>query len=615
MAFPPVPVFPEGIDSDYTLFLVYNTTETRLCDDNSPWAQEVSVVPVNADQGDIWADNGFGNIEGELFYYDSVDRNVYGKVINLKGCARNLGGSKTKFNVKGTWVRSYVIAEHHNQLVDSMLQSENFVGYNFDTRKETLDWRIRNLKALNIIFDDYNCPDISFTFNIISDNPETGIVAQYEIVIAQPSSVNNFRLDFGDGQFTTSALTGTHVYAINTNIDPIVTVGNDQCTVIQSSVTRTNPNEPTVPTTTVFDIPIPDVPPVPDFTIVPCTVPEPEIIIPTIMPPCFSFEGQIGPLPSSITITNSINMVSSVTFTGLSNSINMVSNASITIIGDIPSMIYVDVPPTIVIEPPIPPTIVVIASNAASFALGVNYADVPNIQVDWGAPPPMEVSLAFAKQPRKVPITQALHNEFGMEFADLFEAADHLKVEYETVGIPSEIKIIAPEFPKMEIDASNIPSTIKVDIQDCNIPKEIFVHTEGVLKTGVIKIDNVIPDSIQVKHDMPTTIEVVGIEIPKMIEVVMRDKLPERIFVEMVKPIPEKIMVEGFPEFLKVDMPRSIEVTGIPDFIPIKFPDEIPQMELVYRGAPIEMKVVMDPFTKSQTPEGMTNCVMITPCR
>src|SRR5688572_19689851 len=116
MAFPPLPVYPHGIDDDYTLYLVFNTTETKLAADNSPWAQEVQIVPVAADEEDIWADNGFANIEGELFYYDSVERNANGKVSKLKGCARNMGGEKTQFNKKGTWIRSYVVAEHHNQL-------------------------------------------------------------------------------------------------------------------------------------------------------------------------------------------------------------------------------------------------------------------------------------------------------------------------------------------------------------------------------------------------------------------------------------------------------------------------------------------------------------------
>ena len=142
MAFPPAPSFPKSIDSDYTLFLVHNTAETKICDENAAWSQEIEIIPVGENQRELWSDNGFANISGELFYYDSVSKNEYGKVHRLKGCARNLGGEKTKWNKRGTWVRGYVVAEHHNQLVDTVLKMEDFVGINFDERQETLDWRI-----------------------------------------------------------------------------------------------------------------------------------------------------------------------------------------------------------------------------------------------------------------------------------------------------------------------------------------------------------------------------------------------------------------------------------------------------------------------------------------
>lgn len=101
MAFPPVPVFPNDIDSDYTLFLVHNTTETRLCLDNSAWAEEISIVPVSADRPEIWADNGFGNIEGELFYYDSVEKNGNGKVVKLKGAPATWEGRRPSSTPRG----------------------------------------------------------------------------------------------------------------------------------------------------------------------------------------------------------------------------------------------------------------------------------------------------------------------------------------------------------------------------------------------------------------------------------------------------------------------------------------------------------------------------------
>src|SRR4051812_8410013 len=98
MAYPPVPVYPRKLDDDHTLFLVHDTTESRLCADNSAWAAEVVILAVPAARDEIWPDNGFATIEGEMFYYDAVERDADGRVSKLKECARNLGGAATKFN-------------------------------------------------------------------------------------------------------------------------------------------------------------------------------------------------------------------------------------------------------------------------------------------------------------------------------------------------------------------------------------------------------------------------------------------------------------------------------------------------------------------------------------
>jgi hypothetical protein len=44
--FPPQPVFPQAIDSDYTLYVVYNTTESHISVDNEPWAEEIAIHPI-----------------------------------------------------------------------------------------------------------------------------------------------------------------------------------------------------------------------------------------------------------------------------------------------------------------------------------------------------------------------------------------------------------------------------------------------------------------------------------------------------------------------------------------------------------------------------------------
>lgn len=94
--FPPVPIYPKNYDSNRTLFLVYNTSETVTTEENLPWSEEISIKPVAENDLEIWAENGFANIDGELFYYDSVDKDSNGKINKFKRCSRNIGGTHTK---------------------------------------------------------------------------------------------------------------------------------------------------------------------------------------------------------------------------------------------------------------------------------------------------------------------------------------------------------------------------------------------------------------------------------------------------------------------------------------------------------------------------------------
>ena len=53
IGFPPQPVYPNAIDSDFTLFLVYNTTESVLAVDNEAWSTEIEIVPVKSYENEI----------------------------------------------------------------------------------------------------------------------------------------------------------------------------------------------------------------------------------------------------------------------------------------------------------------------------------------------------------------------------------------------------------------------------------------------------------------------------------------------------------------------------------------------------------------------------------
>lgn len=619
MPFPPTPSYPLAVDSDYTLYLVHNGVESQICPDNQAWSEEIEIVPVGDDQQEIWPSNGFANLDGELLYYDSVGLDSNGKVNKLKGCARNLGGDPTKYNVKGTYIRSFVVAEHHNQLVTAIIKTQDFIGYNFDTRQKTLDWRIRNLQALDVVFDDYTCPDVDFAFNIIENDPVKGITASYRVEMNTLASTTNYRLDFGDGNFTTTEFSGQHVYALNARIDPVVSISNDKCQMIITPVERNNSAEPSYETRPIFEIPIPEVPEIPDFTFVPSEVPSPDIVLPPLVVPCFSVEGLGQTIDIPSLIDGIFGRISNIVINGPDNPIQILhSRVEITGPGggpiSIPSFILIEppVPPTIIIDPPIPPTIVIIPP-ASSIVLALDASDIPKLEVDWGTPPDMAVALTFArevKSPELFSVDPALVQEFGEEFSDLFEASQTMKVSYENVGIPTEIKVVSPNIDPVKFDVSNLPEQIKIDASEVKIP-DIKIHGP----------EHPIPDTIKLEGDrLPDRIDLIysGSPIPVEVntEVVVKLEsttvIPDKIIIEVPKPIPERIIVESnIPDKIILEGPPSIPLELPKDIgIPVIFPDQMP--EIVHRIAPIELKISLDEVL-SQSGDGQ-KCVMITPC-
>lgn len=573
MAFPPISVYPHSIDSNYELFLVHNTAEARTTKDNAAWSEEVEIVPVLPDKPEIWADNGFANIAGELFYYDSVEKNADGKVCKLKGCARNLGGTHTHANLKGTWIRGFVVAEHHNQIVNAILNVENFVGQNYDERTMTLDWRIRHLEALEVIFDDYSCPDVTFTINVVEKDPVAGTLISFLVELQNPNAAyvnttSGYRLDFGDGDYTTSVLTGYHRYAVNAAIDPVVTITNDKCQLIQTPVERQNPTLPPLATEAPLTFPVPNIP-VPHFTYVPCEVPPMDVWQPPLVLPCASIT-ETTPQMSFVVIEQP-----------------PAPSVTINIPNTQPSIVFVEYFGSITLNPPIPPTIVIVPES--NIQLQLDMMNLPKIEVDWGAPPAMEVALTMPMQP-KTTLRDSTDNEFGAEFADIFQAEQHVKVAYEPVGIPSEIQILPPSgMPKVEFDTSTFPTSVKVEVAEVKLPNIEVVLRDPIPEQITLEGVDRIPSLIEVVcRDIPTTIELVTqTEFPNKIDVEFSGPpIPERIIIEAVTPIPERIILEavGIPDKLQVvGIPDHLPVTGFPDSIPLVMPEN-PQIEVVLKG-------------------------------
>ena len=710
MAFPPVPLYPLQLDTDRTLFLVYNTAETRLAVDNQPWEEDMSIVPVAANFPEIWANNGFGTISGELFYYDSVEKNINGKVITLKGCARNIGGNATRFNYAGTWVRGFVIAEHHNQLVEAIINVEEFVD-DVATRIEAL--------SIPDCIDDFNCATINFTFNIQepTNQPCEGVIADY--LVSLTGTYTNIKIDFGDGNWTYD-LSGTHAYAPNKPVDPMVTVQSEDCTLIQTTPDRVTSIPITPPTDTPpYEIPTCDIPELPELNFPELSIPTtnfttPPIIIPNLdigsfpsiyinisigdiniqIPSIISF-GPLnipsiiwfGPLnipsiinfgpvnipsiinfgpvniPSiinfgpvnipSIINFGPVNIPSIINFgpVNIPSIINFgpVDMPSIINFGDvnIPSIINfgpVDMPSTIVIigisaitvepiigislievepitgislievEPITGISIVEVESITGISEISVIWGTPPGLSVEWGTPPglPVEwgdapvisvdwgncnctinVSCAGA-QPGMVQPMRTLEETF----TDSFETINPVVT---ALGIPSEIVVKTPRFSPIEVK-HNVPSTI--EIMSANIPSVIEVHVfENIPNEIHIINETNLPDSIKLNiDDLPSKIVIDGSHIPNSIELVPVN-LPSRIIID-ASDIPDTIQVVGIPPV--------IELKGnIPSEIFLKLPENI-EIPLVYRGGPIPVQFDLGKLSDPTIEDAP--CFAIIPC-
>ena len=498
MSFPPIPTYPLAIDDDYTLFLVHNTSEAKTRSNNLPWSQEVEIEPVGADELEIWADNGFANISGELFYYDSVGKDSNGKVNSLKRCSRNIHGTRTKFNKSGSWVRGFVVAEHHNQIVGAILKIENFVGINFDTKKETLDFRIRHLNALSIIEDDHACPDITLEYKILTTGTgETGTLISYNLIIN--GFFKSFRLEFGDGNFTASNQTGTHLYAPNASIDPIVTVSNDTCQMVQTGVIRENPKEPQIEVpTSGFEIDVPEPPEFPPIVIPNIDTPQTTLTLPQIN---FPFElgfNDIGisgisinvpsiimlepPIPSVIMLEPPIPSVITVDWGDApSISVSFDDAPSITVTFDDPPSITVtfDDPPSITVSWDDPPSIIMDWDDPPSFTM--DWDDVPSFTMDWGDPPSITVDwgdtpiigpIEFATPPIIGPIEFATPPVIEVVFGPLevlsitvpnitgtISGPSNISIEVDW-GTPPIVPVIFGDAPIILVDFGDVPDVM-----------------------------------------------------------------------------------------------------------------------------------------------------------
>jgi hypothetical protein len=636
VGFPPQPVYPRGIDSDRTLYLVFSTSEARLAQDNAAWAEEIEIYPVGASEQEIWPENGFASIDGELFYYDAVEKDANGKIYKFKRCARNIGGDETKFNRAGTepvpgdpegsrgvWVRGFVVAEHHNQIVDAIRATELFVL--------DVDERIERLIDEPDCIDDAYCVSVEFDFQIDEDASDNcvGTVATYAVTLT--GTYGSFRIDFGDGTYTNSDLTGSHTYPPNSTIDPIITVTSEDCTVVQSPAARTPDAEPEPSEEDeAFNIPIPSPPDFPTVEIPDCDVPVPTLELPQIVFPCLdipdinipdinipninipsiiaiipslitiemppfpSYIFLVDDLPSIITVIDSIPSIITVT-DSIPSVITVIdsipSEITVTIIDSIPSIITVvdsipsqitvdaNVPSQITVVDSIPSTITVVDSIPSAITLDGNLPSeimvidsIPS-QITVIDSIPSTITLEGCDLPSQITVIDSIPSTITLEGCDLPSQITVID------SIPSTITLEGCDLPSQITVIDSIPSTIT--LEGCDLPSQITVidsipstiTLEGCDLPSQITVTDSVPSTITVTDSIPNSISLTGCNLPSQITVI--DSIPSIItvidniplFIYLIDSLSYTINVEGCDlEFSKIqfDDPPTISVDWEP---------------------------------------------------
>jgi len=640
---PPNTVFPKNYDSDLTLFKVYNTTETVITKDNLSWAEEIEILPVGENDPEIWADNGFANISGELLYYDSVEKDSNGKVQKLKNCSRSLGGARTKDNKSGTSIRGYVIAQHHNQLVNAIINLEKYIGTDdtieisesgvntpsetIKSVRSTLDWKIKSLRNVPDDLDDHDAPNVIFEVRIINSNSFEGTTIEYEVTITGPYT--NVVINFGDGSSTTDLGPNIHIYAPGGYPDPYVKVSNEKTEVIVSPEIRIftqinnflyDPGDTIVDIDIEqpdpFEIPLPEIPFIPTF--VPPDVPTCENIIntPPIVFPCLNvdipsfgfpsfptFPSIYINVPSFPSIFISINVPSIINISpSIPDTINVIGADGIISVTGFPDNLPVTGIPesiNVTIDGTIPETITVIPPVIPP----ITFTEITIPPVQFATPPTLTciVSIVcptggggFTKKRPQTPLY-----DFPQDEIDAMALAN-LDLDNLDFNLPSEIFVRIPEMSDIQlvhdlpaiirVESPKIPN-IKIEVPEFNIPKEIRFNYDG----------------------LPSAIELTAKDLPKSI-LLDASSLPKSIPLDVPKEFPKiKIDASDIPDKIQVTgIPSTIELVGAPSEIKLVLPEK-PEVELVYRGAPIDLKINLDIGRLTGDSEN-AQCVAIVPC-
>ena len=264
--------------------------------------------------------------------------------------------------------------------------------------------------------------------------------------------------------------------------------------------------------------------------------------------------------------------------------------------GSFPSTINFGPAPPLIAVFDSPPTIPVAFGSPPAFA-PIAFDSPPGVSVIWGTPPACSCTVTItcpssSPSPASFIGNSSFLND-GMEI-------DPVTVHMADLGIPKEIMVIMPEIPDIRV-IHDIPAIIQ--IESPNIPN-----------IKIIGPDKPIPSEIRIVSDgLPSVIELVATNLPESIKI-DASGIPSSIKLELPDKMPTiSIDATGIPTQIQVvGIPSSIELIGAPSEIKLVMPDN-PEIELVYKGAPIDVKINLDISRLTGDPDS-GNCVAIVPC-
>lgn len=648
----PVIAYPYSLDTDRTLFRVYNSTQSVLAEALDATSTKIQIIPQNANDQDVWPENGFVTLPDELIYYDATDKDDNGKVITLRRCVRGVEGT-AKYHHLGTPIRGNVVAQHHNQLVDAIINIERTIGELSDLANQepeqnamfaskgivdyqfsaSLQQSLGALMGMSAAADD-TCPQVEFEFN--TQIPVVGgTIAEFCVRVAPWNPAWSYKLEFGDGEIETTLFQGTHEFASGGPFTPSVTISTTRCVVVSTPAGSDFPTDviPPVSPSQPFHLSIPDVPDFPEFIAPRKKCPGPLMNLPPMLTPYAQICSETSMTPTECNVVIS--------------AIDVSVPSEIVLVGCCP-------PSVIMFEGCCPPSVITYSGCCPPSIISFEGCYQPSVITFEGCCQPSIISFEDCNIPSvihfdAVPSFENIHFDAVPSFAPIqFEAPPSFTpigfetppsfapIGFETPppisviwGVPPTVSCIVvvqcPSSPSMTMGMRNpmadfqdfqdgfreddgipvnfndigIPDKIELivpKIPDINvintIPSEIMVRLPATMPDiRIVGPEKPLPEEIRIVGSITDTIRVDASEVPKSVKL-DASEVPQKIMLEVNENFPRIIKLEaiGIPETLKVTgIPKTIEVIhNLPARIELYAPEDL-EVPLVYKGAPFEI--------------------------